>query len=357
MDVDTGPRKSSRESRQSSMTLNTKSSKKKGKRKLDCFDEEEEVELSASSEEDLIEEEISEAYLCSLLGHAANYHYLWSIISFLFWNTFMYYPPFIHIRRRIDIKPTGIKSLIEMLVRKCGVEAVKAVMPEEHLKLLKNIRKNERKENLNPRQILIHCTQEQMFPAPEYCYFFKFLKQSHAEISKLRQMKFRRRADQDQNTMTGVGKELTSTPPAWQSRWNHSRIFSDLEDDVGDNGSAIENGRQARTTRASVSCQAQIRKIIVETQKKRQKTELGWLYTGIEYNSKKAGGDLKKKGKLEPYAYWPLERKLLNRGLERTASARKGMTNVMLTKDLKKLQGRSASSALAGAFKQRRGKK
>jgi ribosomal RNA-processing protein 12 len=39
-----------------------------------------------------------------------------------------------------------IKSLMEILVKKCGLDAVKAVMPEEHIKLLTNIRKiNERK--------------------------------------------------------------------------------------------------------------------------------------------------------------------------------------------------------------------
>jgi len=36
-----------------------------------------------------------------------------------------------------------IKLLLEMLVRKCGIEAVRAVMPEEHMKLLTNIRKVE----------------------------------------------------------------------------------------------------------------------------------------------------------------------------------------------------------------------
>ena len=30
-----------------------------------------------------------------------------------------------------------------MLVRKCGIDAVRAVMPEEHMKLLTNIRKVE----------------------------------------------------------------------------------------------------------------------------------------------------------------------------------------------------------------------
>ena len=34
-----------------------------------------------------------------------------------------------------------VKLLLEMLVRKCGLDAVKSVMPEEHMKLLTNIRK------------------------------------------------------------------------------------------------------------------------------------------------------------------------------------------------------------------------
>ncbi|GLT76219.1 hypothetical protein SLA2020_478920 [Shorea laevis] len=40
-----------------------------------------------------------------------------------------------------------VKILLEMLVQKCGLDAVKAAMPEEHMKLLTNIRKiKERKE-------------------------------------------------------------------------------------------------------------------------------------------------------------------------------------------------------------------
>ncbi|KAJ6330951.1 hypothetical protein OIU76_009529 [Salix suchowensis] len=35
-----------------------------------------------------------------------------------------------------------VKHILEMLVKKCGVDAVKAVMPEEHMKLLANIRKD-----------------------------------------------------------------------------------------------------------------------------------------------------------------------------------------------------------------------
>lgn len=79
--------------------------------------------------------------------------------------------------------------------------------------------------------------------------------------------------------------------------------------------------------------------------KKRKTSSSGWAYTGHEYTSKKAGGDLKKKDKMEPYAYWPLDRKLLNRRSDRKASARKGMSSVM--KVTKKLEGKSASAVLS----------
>ena len=66
---------------------------------------------------------------------------------------------------------------------------------------------------------------------------------------------------------------------------------------------------------------------------------------GSEYASKKASGDVKRKGKLEPYAYWPLDRKMMSRRPEQRAAARKGMASVV--KMTKKLEGKSASSALS----------
>lgn len=84
--------------------------------------------------------------------------------------------------------------------------------------------------------------------------------------------------------------------------------------------------------------------------KKRQKTsESGWAYTGSEYASKKAGGDVNRKDKLEPYAYWPLDRKMMSRRPQHRAAARKGMASVV--KMTKKLEGKSASGSLLTAFK------
>lgn len=79
--------------------------------------------------------------------------------------------------------------------------------------------------------------------------------------------------------------------------------------------------------------------------KKWKTSSSGWAYTGHEYTSRRASGDLKKKDKMEPYAYWPMDRKLLNRRSDRKASARKGMSSVM--KMTKRLQGKSASAVLS----------
>jgi len=82
-----------------------------------------------------------------------------------------------------------------------------------------------------------------------------------------------------------------------------------------------------------------------KAQKRRKTSDSGWAYTGSEYTSKKARGDVKKKGKLEPYAYWPLDRKLLSRRPEHKAAARRGMASV--AKLTKNLEGRSVASALS----------
>lgn len=87
-----------------------------------------------------------------------------------------------------------------------------------------------------------------------------------------------------------------------------------------------------------------------KTQKRQKTSDSGWAYTGSEYVNKKAGGDVKKKDKLEPYAYWPLDRKMMSRRPEHRAAAKRGMASVV--KMTKKLEGKSASSLLsAGGLK------
>lgn len=82
-----------------------------------------------------------------------------------------------------------------------------------------------------------------------------------------------------------------------------------------------------------------------KAQKRRKTAESGRGYTGKEYGSKKAGGDVKRKDKLEPYAFWPLDRKMLSRRPEHRAAAKKGMASVVNM--TKRLEGKSVSGALS----------
>lgn len=123
------------------------------------------------------------------------------------------------------------------------------------------------------------------------------------------------------------------------------RESSDGDGDGNGNAKADFDGRSQVSSRNSR-----------KEQKRRKTSESGWAYTGKEYASKKASGDVKRKDKLEPYAYWPLDRKMLSRRPEHKASARKGMASVV--KLTKKLEGKSVSGALSmNGLKQKKSKK
>jgi ribosomal RNA-processing protein 12 len=56
----------------------------------------------------------------------------------------------------------------------------------------------------------------------------------------------------------------------------------------------------------------------------------------------KAGGDTKGKSKVEPYAYWPLDRKLLNRRPAKKAAAKQGLDRVVRSAKTGAAKGRKA---------------
>ena len=63
------------------------------------------------------------------------------------------------------------------------------------------------------------------------------------------------------------------------------------------------------------------------TPNKTSKTAL--THTGDRYKAK-GGGDVRKKGeKLQPYAYWPLDAKLLNRRNSKRGEARETLSGVV----------------------------
>lgn len=275
-----------------------------------------------------------------------------------------------------------VKSLIEILVKKCGLDAVKAVMPEEHMKLLTNIRKiNERKmrkakssEDGDAMSMASGATRQSRWNHTQMFSDFGSDDESdgpfstqHTATSRSRteskaSTRLSRRRQGDKKLLDKFIDHSTGDPLdlldqktvrlALKSAAGKKRAAPDDDDEkfeVDPEGRIIvrEEREKWKKKPAPRDDEEADGKSSVRSQsiKKRRTSGSGWAYTGHEYTSKRASGDLKKKDKMEPYAYWPLDRKLLNRRSDRKASARKGMSSVM--KITKKLEGKSASAALS----------
>lgn len=292
-----------------------------------------------------------------------------------------------------------VKNLLEMLVKKCGLDAVKAVMPEEHTKLLSNIRKiNARKERRNATNsetgsFASKATTSRLSKWNHTKIFSDFdggsddddmdvdmagrrslaSSKFKSKVSSLRSKRVGRSGkslpddllDQLENEpldlldkqktramlrsgglkrkMDDDGDEMVVNSEGrfiFREEENTKTEHDDEDDDFDDNKS--EAGKSKTVSLSN------------KAQKKRRKTtsESGYAYTGNEYASKKAKGDVKRKNKLEPYAYWPLDRKMVSKRPEHRAAARRGMSSVV--KMSKSLEGQSASNALSKLNKAKR---
>ncbi|XVF88941.1 hypothetical protein PTKIN_Ptkin19aG0091600 [Pterospermum kingtungense] len=285
-----------------------------------------------------------------------------------------------------------VKLLLEMLVSKCGIDAVKAVMPEEHMKLLTNIRKiKERKErkqsasSVESRSHLSKATTSRLSKWNHTKIFSDFdddntddtdagmgsgqqSKGSSRLKSKASSMRSKKMRRADKSLPEDLFDQLEDEPLDLLDRhktrsalWSSSNLKrkqdSDDEPEFDSDGRLIiHEGRKPKEVAPSdpdsdVRSEARSHFSVGSSrnnQKRRKTSESGWAYTGSEYASKKAGGDVKRKDKVEPYAYWPLDRKMMSRRPEHRAAARKGMSSVV--KMTKKLEGKSASNALSVKF-------
>ncbi|CAK9328157.1 unnamed protein product [Citrullus colocynthis] len=290
-----------------------------------------------------------------------------------------------------------VKQLLEMLVRKCGLDAIKVVMPEEHMKLLTNIRKiRERKEKKlkseGPRSIASKATTSGMSKWNHTRIFSEvsddetedsggeYLGESDSEhvdgrksrpskaSSHLRSKTSKRpKSRSTMNLLERLPDQMEDEPldlldqqrtrHALQSSLHLKRktVVSDGEMKIDDEGRLIiadddETNFKRKGSNSDLDERSEVRSHLSvgsskKNQKRRRTSDSGWAYTGTEYASKKAGGDVKRKDKLEPYAYWPLDRKMMSRRPEHRAAARKGMVSVVNM--TKKLEGKSASSILS----------
>lgn len=280
-----------------------------------------------------------------------------------------------------------VKHLLEMLIKKCGLDAVKAVMPEEHMKLLTNIRKiKERKErklaaNSESRSYRSKATTSRQSEWGHTKVFSDFGDETSdgdymdaetaggrrkSKASSIRSKKTSRSAKTSSEDMIHhledepldlLDQRKTRLALRSGGKRKHD---SDDEPEFDEEGRLVvhEGGKSRRDKKDKSSDHESdeerdktevgsfvSRNSSKKVQKRRKTSDSGWAYTGNEYASKKARGDVKKKGKLEPYAYWPLDRKMLSRRPEHKAAARRGMASVV--KLTKKMEGRSVASALS----------
>ncbi|MCL7022506.1 hypothetical protein MKW94_005403 [Papaver nudicaule] len=296
-----------------------------------------------------------------------------------------------------------VKLILEMLVKKCGLDAVKAVMPEEHVKLLKNIKKlNDRKDrkddaaSMESKSVHSKATTSRLSRWNHTKIFSDFgddseddgdmeaetatsrrsASQFNTKASAARSKQTRRSAkrslpedflDQNEDDPLDLLDQLKTRSALRSNESSRTKQDSDDEVEIEDGKLVIREGGKPKKdapsepdmdSRSRASGSRMSSKSSNDQRKRRKTSESGWAYTGQEYASKKAGGDLKKKDKLEPYAYWPLDRKMMSRRPEHRASARKGMASVV--RMTKKLEGKSASeflSANGGATFKRKQKK
>ncbi|WZY81774.1 hypothetical protein YC2023_028158 [Brassica napus] len=281
-----------------------------------------------------------------------------------------------------------VRLLLEMLIKKCGTEAVKSVMPEEHMKLLTNIRKvKERKEKKyaaasemsrsqhsketsskvsrwNDTKIFSDFDDEDEDSDGEYMDGethgrSKASSLLKSKASALRSKKSQRQShlevnESDDEPLDLMDRYKTRSALRSSELRNKRKADSDEEAEFDEEGRLIiqEGGRGKRKEISDPDSDAKSSKgsrFSANTSKKNQKrmktSESGYAYTGKEYASKKASGDLKRKDKLEPYAYWPLDRKMMSRRPDQRAVAVRGMSSVV--KLTKRLEGKSSAEALA----------
>ncbi|TKY54389.1 RRP12 protein [Spatholobus suberectus] len=279
-----------------------------------------------------------------------------------------------------------VKLLLGMLVTKCGLEAVKAVMPEEHMKLLSNIRKikerKERNRSAKSEETRSHLSKATTFRQSMWNHtnFFSDFDgdsgKSDAEYMISRGGKaslhpksaassFRSNIRLKKNLPEHLSDQSDDEPLDLLDQQKtrsalktseHLKRKSRLDDEVevDSEGRLIirEEGEWRKERPADDDFDTRSEpdshlsaKSGTKGQKRRKTSDSGWAYTGKEYASKKAGGDVKRKDKLEPYAYWPLDRKMMSRRPQQRAAARKGMASVV--KMTKKLEGKSASGVLS----------
>ncbi|KAL3700630.1 hypothetical protein R1sor_018652 [Riccia sorocarpa] len=281
-----------------------------------------------------------------------------------------------------------VREIIERLVRRCGMTSVEKVMPPEHMKLLTSIRKKkeqaERKkqgtmdENDDAKSTKSRATTArrsawdhtdifsdddddgseedyQSTGAPTMAKTGSMAKTTNTSRSKkLRKSSKRlpedfmdtgdepldlldvKRTREALSSVSRKRKEDDEDEPQFASdgrliidengdkKRKRSRDDSDDEADTKSRGGKSFGGKSD----ASMGKTSTKHGRPVKDSHGRKKAKGSWSYAGDDYVNRKAKGDIKKEGKHDPYAYWPLDPKMLNRRQAKRRTAREGMASV-----------------------------
>ncbi|CAN8285157.1 unnamed protein product [Cochlearia groenlandica] len=273
-----------------------------------------------------------------------------------------------------------VRLLLEMLIKKCGIEAVKSMMPEEHMKLLTNIRKvKERKEKKyaagsdisrsqvsrwNDTKIFSDFADEDEDSDGDYMDAESRSRSKASSLLKDKESKRKKNqshleVDESDDEPLDLMDRYKTRSALRSSELRKRKADSDEEPEYDDEGLLIihegEKTKRKELSDADSFNGKSSRFSVNSSSKKNQKrikrtSESGsYAYTGKEYASKKASGDLTRKDKFEPYAYWPLDRKMMSHRPDQRAVAVRCMSSVV--KMAKSIEGKSAAEALATTTK------
>ncbi|KAL2470152.1 ARM repeat superfamily protein [Abeliophyllum distichum] len=235
-------------------------------------------------------------------------------------------------------------------------------MPAEHAKLLTNIRKLEvRKERLevaksvDTRSIQSKATTSRI-SRWKHSQIFSNFGDGDSQTSDDEYMDAKRNSGWHSKYSSGFQSQASSLRSRRTLKGAQS-LQEDLFDQLDDEPLDLLDQRKTKLAlrsselikqKSDSSDQPEIDSegcLIIHQEGREKKGESGWAYTGSEYASKRAGGDVNRKDKLEPCACWPLDRKMMSRRQEHRAAARKGMASIV--KLTKKLEGRRQSVSKA----------
>uniref|UniRef100_A0A3Q3L512 Ribosomal RNA processing 12 homolog n=1 Tax=Mastacembelus armatus TaxID=205130 RepID=A0A3Q3L512_9TELE len=238
---------------------------------------------------------------------------------------------------------TKLKNIFTKFIRKFGFELVKSMLPAEHHKVLVNIRKAEartkRRKQATEQQD--NSESEEEAPKPKSESIEDVLAESDSDLSedegkasnakkvgKRQKGRAWLKEGEDDDPLNfldpKVSQRVLATNPEMKKSTKVDHGFKvtsdgrliireDEEEDVKDKGTKKSQKRKFRDDNFDEDMDIQPQLKYKAGGSGIHRPLGGSRDIGADYKSKKGKGDVKKKGKLDPYAYIPLKKAQLNR--------------------------------------------